>query len=443
MNIRIIYFFLLALLLTACESQSEKLQKMAKENIQTAMHDIAKDSKSVEISDIEACFSSDSLCIMKCNVKAQNAFGANLTQECEYILLQYKEDLYECAYASGGNDKVFIDTNTFAKNKNNTLYKNLSYQDALYATAAQQVMIRGRKVGEKQQTEPITIPLATKTGLWNIASFKDEFGQDSQNKSLILLSLGQFSNSATTGSPLSVALYVSSADVPIFGFAQYNNTIYKCNDSGYLKVKDSDGNVTTFNVACDYNGSISIQDGQGCTIDFINLLKMGKPLYCFAEFGSYIKTQFQFVLRPEGYQNAKEALLDILYPNAKAALAEEKKYIEELSKKDSSIKITSSGLAYKIVKQGNGQNPTAQSEVLVSYKAMKKDGTVFDSTSQPIWIKLEYTVPGFKEGMTMLPLGSEAVIYVPGDLGYGANGIADKIAPNELMIYEVKLLNVR
>ena len=110
MNIRIIYFFLLALLLTACESQSEKLQKMAKENIQTAMHDIAKDSKSVEISDIEACFSSDSLCIMKCNVKAQNAFGANLTQECEYILLQYKEDLYECAYASGGNDKVFIDT---------------------------------------------------------------------------------------------------------------------------------------------------------------------------------------------------------------------------------------------------------------------------------------------------------------------------------------------
>lgn len=74
---------------------------------------------------------------------------------------------------------------------------------------------------------------------------------------------------------------------------------------------------------------------------------------------------------------------------------------------------------------------------------MKKDGTVFDSTSQPIWIKLEYTVPGFKEGMTMLPLGSEAVIYVPGDLGYGANGIADKIAPNELMIYEVKLLNVR
>lgn len=44
MNIRIIYFFLLALLLTACESQSEKLQKMAKENIQTAMHDIAKDS---------------------------------------------------------------------------------------------------------------------------------------------------------------------------------------------------------------------------------------------------------------------------------------------------------------------------------------------------------------------------------------------------------------
>ena len=62
---------------------------------------------------------------------------------------------------------------------------------------------------------------------------------------------------------------------------------------------------------------------------------------------------------------------------------------------------------------------------------------------QYIWIKLEYTVPGFKEGMTMLPLGSEAVIYVPGDLGYGANGIADKIAPNELMIYEVKLLNVR
>ena len=28
MNIRIIYFFLLALLLTACESQSEKLQKI-------------------------------------------------------------------------------------------------------------------------------------------------------------------------------------------------------------------------------------------------------------------------------------------------------------------------------------------------------------------------------------------------------------------------------
>ena len=55
------------------------------------------------------------------------------------------------------------------------------------------------------------------------------------------------------------------------------------------------------------------------------------------------------------------------------------KFLAENAKKEG-VKTTSSGLQYKIIKEGNGAIPTDSSKVKVNYKGTLIDGTQFDSS---------------------------------------------------------------
>lgn len=106
---------------------------------------------------------------------------------------------------------------------------------------------------------------------------------------------------------------------------------------------------------------------------------------------------------------------------------------------------TPSGLQYKVIVQGDGPKPTANSEVEVHYKGTLIDGTVFDSSydrGESISFFLNQVIAGWTEGVQLMPTGSKYELYIPYELGYGARGAGGVIPPYATLIFEVELLKI-
>ncbi|MDE1960798.1 MAG: FKBP-type peptidyl-prolyl cis-trans isomerase, partial [Xanthomonadaceae bacterium] len=74
------------------------------------------------------------------------------------------------------------------------------------------------------------------------------------------------------------------------------------------------------------------------------------------------------------------------------------------------VKVTASGLQYEVIKQGTGPTPVKTDSVTVNYVGTKIDGTEFDSSikrGQPAKFPLANVIPGWTEGLQLMPVGSE------------------------------------
>ena len=114
------------------------------------------------------------------------------------------------------------------------------------------------------------------------------------------------------------------------------------------------------------------------------------------------------------------------------------------NKSKSGVKVTASGLQYEVVKAGNGPKPKVTDSVKVDYTGTKIDGTKFDSSvdrGQPATFPLNGVIPGWTEGMQLMPVGSEYRFYIPAKLAYGERG-PGAIGPNATLIFDVKLISI-
>ena len=114
--------------------------------------------------------------------------------------------------------------------------------------------------------------------------------------------------------------------------------------------------------------------------------------------------------------------------------------------KKPNVHATASGLQYEVLKEGNGPKPKADDVVRVNYKGTLLDGEEFDNSARnggPAEIPLQAVVPGWREGVTLMPVGSKYRFWIPGKLGYG-----DKVppgapmGPNATLVFEVELLDI-
>ncbi|HOY19074.1 MAG TPA: FKBP-type peptidyl-prolyl cis-trans isomerase [Haliscomenobacter sp.] len=125
-------------------------------------------------------------------------------------------------------------------------------------------------------------------------------------------------------------------------------------------------------------------------------------------------------------------------------VAEGKKFLEE-NKKRPEVKTTNSGLQYEIMKAGAGAKPTANDKVTVHYHGTLLNGTVFDSSverGQPATFGVNQVIPGWVEGLQLMPLGSKWKFFIPYDLAYGERGAGGEIGPFATLIFEVELLKI-
>lgn len=109
------------------------------------------------------------------------------------------------------------------------------------------------------------------------------------------------------------------------------------------------------------------------------------------------------------------------------------------------MQTTASGLMYEVIREGDGEKPTAADVVLVHYEGRLLDGTVFDSSyqrGQPAAFPLQGLIPGWEEGIQLMPKGSKYRFRVPPQLAYGAEGAGGVIPPNATLEFDVELLEI-
>ena len=119
-------------------------------------------------------------------------------------------------------------------------------------------------------------------------------------------------------------------------------------------------------------------------------------------------------------------------------------FFEQLKASDPDVKSTESGLHYKVIQQGEGQNAYMGGRVRFHYRASFADGRVFDQTygvREPILTVLNNIFPGLQEGLMMMNAKSKYVFYIPSHLAFGHQGTTD-VPPYSTVIYEVELLQV-
>ena len=112
------------------------------------------------------------------------------------------------------------------------------------------------------------------------------------------------------------------------------------------------------------------------------------------------------------------------------------------------VTTTDSGLQYEVLASGEegAASPTLEDTVEVHYHGTLPDGTVFDSSvdrGQPATFGLQHIIKGWQEALPMMKEGDKWKIVVPPALGYGEQGAGGDIGPNQVLIFEIELLDVK
>lgn len=121
------------------------------------------------------------------------------------------------------------------------------------------------------------------------------------------------------------------------------------------------------------------------------------------------------------------------------------KFLAENAKKPG-VKSTPSGLQYQVITEGTGPKPKDSDMVRVHYKGSLLDGKTFDSSydrGTPATFPLAGVIPGWREGLALMPVGSKYKLWIPASIGYGEAGTqGGPIGPNATLVFEVELLEI-
>ena len=121
------------------------------------------------------------------------------------------------------------------------------------------------------------------------------------------------------------------------------------------------------------------------------------------------------------------------------------KFLAENKAKDG-VKTTESGLQYKVITAGTGETPTANDTVVTHYSGTLIDGKVFDSSykrNAPATFPVNGVIKGWTEALQLMKTGAKWQLFIPSELAYGERGAGANIGPNQVLIFEIELLEIK
>ncbi|MCP5078447.1 MAG: FKBP-type peptidyl-prolyl cis-trans isomerase [Psychromonas sp.] len=165
-----------------------------------------------------------------------------------------------------------------------------------------------------------------------------------------------------------------------------------------------------------------------------DIIKGSEPAMSQADISS-----FMAAFQQKAQEKAQTAIKAASAENAKKGQA----FLDANKKKDD-VKVTASGLQYKVITKGEGAKPKATDKVKVHYRGTLIDGKEFDSSykrNQPAEFGLNQVIKGWTEGLQLMNVGSKYEFYIPSGLAYGLNG-PPSIGPDQTLIFTVELLDI-
>lgn len=125
------------------------------------------------------------------------------------------------------------------------------------------------------------------------------------------------------------------------------------------------------------------------------------------------------------------------------ALKDGTDFLAANAKKDG-VKVTESGLQYKVITEGTGDIPGPKDRVKVHYRGTLMDGTEFDSSyvrDKPAVFGVNQVIKGWTEGLQLMKVGSKYSFVIPSNLAYGERATG-KITANSTLLFDVELLSI-
>jgi len=130
-------------------------------------------------------------------------------------------------------------------------------------------------------------------------------------------------------------------------------------------------------------------------------------------------------------------------PEVQQQMAVDNKIIEDYTTKNN-IKTEKSpwGAYVQVIDPGVGPKPSAGQFLNVKFNGTSLEGASFDSGTYPLQFGGGGSIKGFEEGLRYLGKGGKAKVFVPSMLAYGPKGREPKIKPNEVLIFDLELLDI-
>lgn len=157
-------------------------------------------------------------------------------------------------------------------------------------------------------------------------------------------------------------------------------------------------------------------------------------------------------LSPEQIREAKVRLQETLTAReaetAKANLEASKAFLAKNETQKGIIKLDS-GLQYRVVNEGEGEvygeEGLIGKEIFANHRGTLPDGTVFAASDEftPSQVHLEEVISGFREALSLMRKGDRWVVFIPSEMAYGDQRRSSTIGPNQLLIFEIELVDVR
>ena len=129
---------------------------------------------------------------------------------------------------------------------------------------------------------------------------------------------------------------------------------------------------------------------------------------------------------------------------AKKALDEQAQFLAK-NVMDSTVKVTTKGVQYKVIKEGTGITPKSSDKVQVHYVGSLLDGTEFDNSvkrGEPLEFPVNAVIEGWQDLLQVMKEGMKVKAWIPSALAYGEAGVPPLIPANALLVFEVELLKV-
>lgn len=129
--------------------------------------------------------------------------------------------------------------------------------------------------------------------------------------------------------------------------------------------------------------------------------------------------------------------------------------IETTQQKVDEMQKTASGLQYKVLEAGkpDAKKPETGKKVKVHYtgwleekgqpddKGKKFDSSVDRGTPFEFTLGAKQVIPGWDEGVALMPVGSKYRLVIPAALAYGEKGFPGAIPGNATLIFDVELIS--